>query len=151
MGTFGLGGLHRKSTWLYPLDTVTSLPSAAVDGSAVIIQDTNLGFQFDAVADAWIPFPVAGAGSGARTFNEVLTGLINGINTVFTTAVDFVAGTEAVFFNGVRQSPGASNDYVISESGGGGTGFDTITVSDAPRGRPGPRTDDRLTIDYDAA
>ena len=150
MGTFGLGGLHRKSTWLYPLDTVTSLPSTAVDGSAVIIQDTNLGFQFDAVADAWIPFPVAG-GAGTRTFNEVLTGTINGINTVFTTSVDFVAGTEAVFFNGVRQLLGASNDYVISESGGAGTGFDTVTVSIAPRVRPGPRTDDRLTIDYDAA
>ena len=151
MGTFGLGGLHRKSTWLYPLDTVTSLPPTAVDGSAVIIQDTNLGFQYDASLPGWIPFPAGGAGAGTRTFNEVLTGAINSINTVFTTAADFVVGTEAIFFNGVRQFPGASEDYVPSESGGAGTGYDTITFAVAPRSRAGPRTDDKVTADYTAA
>ena len=151
MGTFGLGGLHRKSTWLYPIETVAALPATAVDGSVVIVKDTNLAFQYDATLPGWVPFPLAGGGGGTRTFNEVPTGAINGINTVYTTAVDFVAGTEAVFFNGVRQHPGAGNDYSISESGGVGTGFDTITLAVAPRARPGSKPDDRVTIDYDPA
>ena len=151
MGTFGLGGLHRKSTWLYPIDTVTDLPPAAVDGAVVIIKDTNLGFQYDASLPGWVPFPISGGGASTRTFNEVLAGTINGINKVFTTAVDFVAGSQSVFFNGVRQHPGASNDYTISESGGVGTGYDTVTFDVAPRARPGAKPDDRVTIDYEPA
>ncbi|MGD9728058.1 MAG: hypothetical protein AB7L09_00150 [Nitrospira sp.] len=151
MGTFGLGGLHRKSTWLFPLTTVAALPPVAVDGSVVLIKDTNLAFQYDAALPGWVPFPVGGGGVSTRTFNEVLAGTINGTNTVFTTAVDFIAGSEAVFFNGVRQHPGVGNDYTISESGGVGTGFDTITFAVAPRARPGAKPDDRVTVDYEPA
>jgi len=152
MGTFGLGGLHRQSTWLCPVATAGDLPPVAVDGSVAVALDTNIIYQYDAALPGWIPISGGGGGgSGSRTFNEVLTGAINGINTVFTTVVDFVAGTEAVFFDGVRQHPGASNDYTVSESGGVGTGFDTITLSIAPRNRPGPRTDDRVTVDYEIA
>lgn len=87
--------------------------------------------------------------SGTRVYGEDLAGLINDVNTVFTTAVDFVAGSEAVYFNGVRQREGVGNDYVRSESGGVGTGFDTITFAAAPRNRPGSKPDDTVTIDYD--
>ena len=151
MGTFGLGGLHRKSTWLYPVASSASLPPAAVDGSVAVALDTNVGYQYDAALPGWIPFSGGGGGTGTRVFNEVLTGVINGINTVFTTSVDFVANSEAAFFNGVRQHPGASNDYTISESGGVGTGFDTITFAIAPRARPGVKPDDRVTVDYEVA
>ena len=152
MGTFGLGGLHRKSTWLYPIETVAALPPSAVDGAVVIIRDTNLAFQYDALLPGWVPFPISGGGgSGTRTFNEALAGIINGTNTAFTTAVDFVANSEAVFFNGVRQHPGVGNDYTISESGGVGTGFDTVIFDVAPRSRPGSKPDDRVTIDYEPA
>lgn len=149
MGTFGLGGLHRKSTWLYPIETVAALPPEAVDGSVVLIRDTNLVFQYDAGLPGWIPLTTGGGGAGTRTFNEVLTGTVNGINTVFTTAVDFVAGSEAVYFNGIRQTPGVGNDYTISESGGAGTGYDTITFMVAPRSRPGAKPDDLVTVDYE--
>lgn len=151
MGTFGLGGLHRKSTWLYPVATAAALPPTAVDGSVAVALDTNVGYQYDASLPGWIPFAGTGGGAGTRTYNETLTGTINGTNTVFTTAVDFTAGTEAVYFNGVRQFPGAGNDYTISESGGVGTGFDTVTFAVAPRARPGAKPDDRVTIDYDPA
>ena len=87
--------------------------------------------------------------TGSRVYNEALTGLVNSTNTVFTTVADFIAGSEAVYFNGVRQTEGVGCDYVRSESGGVGTGYDTITFAEAPRSRLGPRTDDAITIDYD--
>ena len=91
------------------------------------------------------------AASSTRVYDEVPTGLINGLNTVFTTSADFTAGSEVVYFNGVRQREGVGCDYVRSESGGVGTGFDTITLAVAPRSRSGSKTDDFITIDYDPA
>ena len=84
----------------------------------------------------------------SRVYNEDLTGLVNGANTVFTTAVIFVPGQEAVHFNGVRQREGVANDYVRSESVPA-AGYDTITFAVAPRSRSGARTNDAITIDYD--
>lgn len=92
------------------------------------------------------------AGSApTRIRGEVLTGAVNGINAVFTTSNDFEPGSEAVYFNGLREFEGAGNDYIRSESGGIGTGYDTITFADIPRSRPGSKPDDRVTIDYDLA
>lgn len=90
-------------------------------------------------------------GTSTRIYGEVLAGTINGVNTVFTTANDFIAGSEAVYFNGVRQREGVGNDFVRSESGGIGSGFDTITFAVPPRSRLGPKPDDIVTIDYDPA
>lgn len=147
MGTFGLGGLHRKSTWLYPVLSPSDLPPGVVDGSVAIVVTTNQGYQYDASVPGWIPLS-SGGGSGTRVYNEVLTGVIDDVNTTFTTSVFFTPGTEAVYFNGVRQWPGVGNDYSISESGGIGTGYDTVTFAVAPRTRPGPKSDDRVTVDY---
>lgn len=88
---------------------------------------------------------------GTRVYGEDLIGLVNDVNTVFTTAQPFLPGSEAVFFNGVRQREGAANDYTRSESGGIGTGFDTITFAIPPRNRPGPKPSDVVYIDYDPA
>lgn len=60
MGTFGLGGLHRKSTWLHPVATFAVLPPQAVDGSVCITLDTNLAWQYDATIPGWIPFVGSG-------------------------------------------------------------------------------------------
>ena len=87
--------------------------------------------------------------TSARVHGETPTGLINDANTSFTTAVDFIDGSESVYFNGVRQTEGVGCDYVRSESGGAGTGYDTITFAVAPRSRPGAKPDDSITIDYD--
>jgi hypothetical protein len=87
-----------------------------------------------------------GAGSagvaGDRVFAEIPGGTVNGANTVFTTSGFFVNGSEAVFYNGVRQRSGVGCDYEISESGGVGTGYDTITFAVAPR------SGDNLIVDY---
>lgn len=90
-------------------------------------------------------------GATTRVRGEVLTGAINGINAIFTTASDFVPASEAVIFNGLRQFEGVSNDYLRSESGGIGTGYDTITFAVVPRNRPGSKPDDSVLIDYDLA
>jgi hypothetical protein len=81
---------------------------------------------------------------GARVFNVALLGVKNGVNLVFTTPDDFVhvvsGETIRVFYNGQRLLE--SEDYVISESGGMGSGYDTVTMFVAPR------IDDKLTADY---
>lgn len=58
-----------------------------------------------------------------------LGGTLDGVNRVFTTPDKFVEGTIGVIHNGTIQSErvGTSGDYLLSESGGVGTGFDTIT------------------------
>ena len=74
-----------------------------------------------------------------------LLGTIDGANTVFTTDEKFVVDGQndpAVYFQGQRQEPGATSDYVLSESGGVGTGFDTITFAFAPP------TTSNLSVDY---
>lgn len=77
--------------------------------------------------------------------NVVPLGTVNGVNTVFTTPDNFVhdgVTNEAVFLRGLRRSEGAGNDYVASESGGAGTGYDTITFARAPK------TGDNIVLDY---
>jgi len=73
-----------------------------------------------------------------------LTGAIDSVNTVFTTAHYFTHTStikETFYVNGIRQRHGSSNDYVASESSPG-DGFDTITMEYPPR--PG----DVLLLDY---
>lgn len=77
-------------------------------------------------------------------FGVVLSGAINGFNSVFTTPEDFrhdpPRAVLSLFFNGQRLFVG--DDFTVSESGGPGTGYDTITALFAPV--PG----DRLWADY---
>ena len=56
-------------------------------------------------------------------FNEVPSGTINGTNVTFTLAHTPQAGT-ALHLNGLRQTPGATNDFTISGA--------TITFNAAP-------------------
>lgn len=58
---------------------------------------------------------------------EVPAGAIDGANRVFTTATTFTPTTLSVYRNGQLQTKGS--DYTISESGGAGTGFDTVTFA----------------------
>ena len=65
-----------------------------------------------------------------------LLGPKDGTNTTFQTPEPFVQqGTVViqVYWNGQRLRLGATNDYTVAESGGVGTGFDTIIVARAPR------------------
>lgn len=75
-----------------------------------------------------------------------LVGAMNGTNTTFTTPSGdrFVHNlpflTIAVYYNGLRLS--LLDDYMLVESGGPGTGFDTVLMSIAPV------PPDHLTADY---
>lgn len=73
-------------------------------------------------------------GSGGRYYQQPLTP--TGDPKVFTTAISFKHGgvnDEALHYNGQRLLDGAGNDYVASESGGVGMGYDTITLEFIPR------------------
>lgn len=75
-----------------------------------------------------------------------LSGVKDGTNLVFhTPGTDKFAHNlpfldVTVYYNGVRLT--LLDDYMVSESGGPGTGFDTITVTMAPY------PDDHLVADY---
>lgn len=75
---------------------------------------------------------------------QILIGAVNGVNTSFTTAEVFVHDLPrlsiAVYFNGQRLL--LTDDYSIAESGGPGTGYDTVVTLFAPV--PG----DKIWADY---
>lgn len=84
-------------------------------------------------------------GETART-DAVLSGAIDGVNKNFTTPTKFVHNAKvsiAPYWNGQRLNN--PEDYSVSESGGPGTGYDTIILVEAPR--PTPKQD-RVTADY---
>ncbi len=80
-------------------------------------------------------------------FGVAVVGTINGVNAVFVTPEDFrhdpPRATLSLYFNGQRLFVG--DDFSVSESGGPGTGYDTITTLFAPV--PG----DKLWADYFAS
>lgn len=97
---------------------------------------------------AGIPGPPGAPGTTVYLLiNQPLTGPINGINTVFQTAIPFmhtIPEREIFYVNGVRQRDGIGNDYNVSESVPL-AGFNTITMVYAPK------AGDVLTVDFYAA
>lgn len=77
---------------------------------------------------------------------RLLIGSVDGVNTSFSPGESFVHDpprqTLALFYNGQRLFPG--DDYLVSESGGPGSGFDTVQTLFAPR------AGDKLWADYTA-
>jgi hypothetical protein len=75
-----------------------------------------------------------------------LVGIQDGVNRIFTLpsgekfAHNLPYLTVSVYVNGLRQV--LVDDYTISESGGVGSGYDTVTLISAPY------LDDHLTSDY---
>jgi hypothetical protein len=67
--------------------------------------------------------------SGSRVYQQLLISTID--PKVFISPMLFVHGvsdTEVVEYNGQRLLAGVGNDYTVSESGGPGSGYDTITL-----------------------
>jgi len=89
---------------------------------------------------------VSTGGGATNLVHEALIGLVNGINKVFTSSAAFLPGKEIVWMDGVSLEEGS--DYARSESGGVGTGFDTITFVSAPVSRVAPRDDSIVSIHY---
>lgn len=97
------------------------------------------------ILQALASFEASPGPAGSRVFREHVSGVINGVNNVFTTTLNFIPSgpqKETVYYNGVMMESGAGNDYVVSESGGPSTGFDTITLAFVPK------VGDRIWIDY---
>ena len=80
----------------------------------------------------WIEITSSGGGVIKEIFNEIPTGLVNGINTEFVLDTIPVSNTERLFLNGIRQLK--STDYTITLA--------TINFSIAPE------TGDLVTVDY---
>jgi hypothetical protein len=82
---------------------------------------------------------------GLPLTGQLLSGTIDGANTVFSTTRPFLHTAnlqEAVYLRGLRRCEGVGADYLAVESGGLGTGFDTVVFTNPPR------VGDTLLIDY---
>lgn len=70
--------------------------------------------------------------------DEQLVGATNGANITFVLpngdkAINQEPGAKIkVAYNGQRLHEGGANDFIVSESGGVGTGFDTVFLSFSP-------------------
>jgi hypothetical protein len=77
---------------------------------------------------------------------QPLSGTIDGVNSTFTIPVgdkfthNLPFFSVQVYHNGVRQT--LLDDYTILESGGFGTGYDTVIMEEPPRSL------DHLLVDY---
>ncbi len=105
--------------------------------------DQKTFLQVAGVVDGLIP--AGGTGTGGFDIQDAaLIGVQNNINAIFTTSTKFKHTDpnlkEIIFVNGLRQH--IPEDYFVAESGGLGTGYDTV-VFVVP-----PFPDDILTIDY---
>ena len=123
----------------------------------LIIYESNIDLlQFDSVQKAFLQSVgvVNGleAGSTATTYvfkqGISLSGVLNGVNKTFTTPDKFLDGTVgANTFNILVQHNGRilvkGTDYAISESGGPGSGYDTITLLTFA-----PDSDSTMIADY---
>ncbi len=82
---------------------------------------------------------------GGRLYEQPLLGARDGNNTDFTTELCFIASgpsAQVLYLNGQRLRAGDGNDYTVGESGGPGTGFNTITLHLQPDAK------DHLTVDF---
>lgn len=101
----------------------------------MILQSLNDGYRAAALLEA------------KRRWNKDLVGTKDGVNQSFTIPdPEFVQIGETVirvFYNGQRLRLGSGNDYTVSESGGVGTGYDTVTLVGVA-----PFPQEELTADY---
>jgi hypothetical protein len=94
---------------------------------------------------AYIYEVLGGTVTGGFTIeSEKPTGVMNGVNTSFTTEETFVVGTLLVYLSGLRLTPGT--DYEEMEDG---TGF-TILIdpNDANRLKVAPLQNESFTVTY---
>lgn len=105
------------------------LTSAGTAGAHTVGTDP---LTFDLLSDS-----NTGVTHAQHIYNEVMTGTIDNVNKVFTTAQAFTSGKLRVYLNGVRQILG--DDYTVTDT-------DEITFTFAPKAAPG--NPDIVTCDY---
>jgi hypothetical protein len=82
-----------------------------------------------------------------RLYQRPLAGPKDGVNRTYTAPEKFRPETIIVYRNGVTQDQGPAGDYVAVESGGPGTGYDTVQFgSQLP-----PLAVEKLFADYGPA
>ena len=125
--------------------TIAASETAAADEQEFIENVLSQIRQILGTANWYDPPTVTIADLATREVcNEIPSGLKNNANQVFTTANFFIPDSEKVYVNGMRMSrKGGFCDYEISESGGVGTGYDTITL-----GLIAPDPDEQIMVDY---
>lgn len=113
----------------------------------IVVSVNPVSFPFTRIAKVLVQIKkiVFGASGGVH-WGVTPIGPINNVNKVFTTPTYFDPAMLAVYYNGERMWEGVADDYVISESGGPGTGYDTITMAFAPKAAPG--NPDKIMVDY---
>ena len=127
----GVGG------WSYYQTQDAANPSPPPEATTPPWSGSIVSYQVLQIVGAGGPTP-----GSSRVFNAIPSGAIDGQN-VESTVPYFVNGSQALFLNGVRLTPGEGNDYSTAESGGAGAGFDLVRLAVAPSGR------DRMLIDYE--
>lgn len=134
--------------WSEPVPLPSDLPTIGVRLFEVrMVQDAGSGLAaaYYWNGTVWIKFAEPGGAVGRLKTNVELLGATDGVNTVFTTPDYFLhdgTSNEMLYLRGVRLKEGVGNDYLVSESGGVGAGYDTITFDRAPR------SGDTILIDY---
>lgn len=132
--------------WFTFLNNDTSTDSIVVDGITI---EPGEGVNFVWDGTAWLPVSdtttSGSSGLSNRKYGVSFTESPDGVRVTFSITEDYihtVVGKESVFYNGQRLKEGSGNDYVATESGGVGTGYDSIVMAIAPH------SDAELLIDY---
>lgn len=105
-----------------------------VAGGTTLFQQIGVATSSDELLVHPLEAALGAPGSGGRYFRQALAP--TGDPKIFNTSLPFVHNgyvDEVVFYNGQALLEGSGNDYVASESGGVGTGYDTITLEFTPR------------------
>lgn len=130
-------GLTPGRAYLVGTDSTPAIPGDAnyPVGGSDYFQQMGVSTSDDEILLVFLDAAFGGpGGGGVRFFQQALTP--TGDPKVFTVPIDFKHGgvdTEILSYNGQRLIEGSGNDYVASESGGVGTGYDTITLEFTPR------------------
>lgn len=98
--------------------TGTMSTGGLVIGDNLTIARTQGGTQAKSIAAGWLIINsifAADLFTSAIAPNIILTGTINGTNPTFTAPFEF-STVIGLYKNGVRMTPGASNDYVVTNS-----------------------------------
>lgn len=128
--------LRNSQSIIYPNKRVQDLRFHGA-GVTKIIAGTNISISNTGEVPGLSDVTINSTGGVATNLvdNETPTGLVNGVNTVFTTAFSFSTGTTHLYRNGLRQQLGGGNDYTE-------TAANQITFVSAPL------LGDILIIDY---
>jgi len=130
-------GLTPGRAYLVGSDSRPALPGDAnyPAGGSDYFQQMGVSTSDDELLVSFLDAVFGGpGGAGSRFFQQVPTPTLD--PKVFTMPIPFKHGgvdTEVLKYNGQILLSGSGNDYVASESGGVGTGYDTITLEFTPR------------------